>query len=95
MKKGWPVSGLSFQIKENKAVNILVNNEPVQLTKNYTLATNDYLANGGDGMTFLKLIPQKQTGKLFRDAIMEYWSAQTKAVNKISAKIENRISYAE
>ena len=95
MKKGWPVSGLSFQIKENKAVNILVNNEPVQLKKNYTLATNDYLANGGDGMTFLKSIPQKQTGKLFRDAIMEYWSAQTKAGNKISAKIENRISYAE
>ncbi len=95
MKKGWPVSGISFQIKKDKAVNILVNKLPLDLSKKYNVALNDYLANGGDGMTFLKTIPQIQTGRLFRDAILEYWSAQTKAGKKISAKLENRISYAE
>ncbi|MEN9449255.1 MAG: hypothetical protein RJA25_2545 [Bacteroidota bacterium] len=93
--KGWPVSGLSFKIKEGKAINIKVNNEAIDLHKNYNVATNDYLANGGDGMTFLKYIPQIQTGKLFRDAIIEYWTEQAKAGKKISATTENRIMHAE
>ena len=95
MKNGWPVSGISFQIKDGKAINILVNKEPIDLSKKYHLATNDYLSNGGDGMAMLKNIPQIQTGKLFRDAIIEYWKAETKSGKKISATLENRISYAE
>ena len=95
IKKGWPISGMSFKIKNDKAIDILVNNEPLNLAKKYNVGINDYLANGGDGMTFLKSIPQVQTGRLFRDAILEYWSEQAKAGKKISAKLENRISYAE
>lgn len=95
MKNGWPVSGISFQIKNGKAINILVNKEPINLSKKYHLATNDYLSNGGDGMAMLKNIPQIQTGKLFRDAIIEYWKAETESGKKISATLENRISYAE
>ncbi len=95
MKKGWPVSGLSFQIENNKAVNIKVGNTPLVMEQKYTVALNDYVANGGDGMTFLKAIPQQQTGVLFRDAIIEYWTAQNKAGKKISAALENRISYAK
>jgi 2',3'-cyclic-nucleotide 2'-phosphodiesterase (5'-nucleotidase family) len=95
IKNGWPVAGISFQIKEKKAINILVNNIPINLGQKYSIAISDYLANGGDGLTFLKQIPQKQTGKLFRDAIIEYWQEQTKLGNKISSAIENRISYAK
>ncbi len=95
MKNGWPVSGMTFRIKNGKAINILVNKEPIDSSKKYHLATNDYLSNGGDGMAMLKNIPQIQTGKLFRDAIMEYWKAETKSGKKISATLENRISYAE
>lgn len=94
-KNGWPVSGISFQIKNKKAQHILVNNEPIILTKKYNIALNDYLADGGDGMAFLKTIPQKQTGKLFRDAIIEYWTEQAKLGKKVSAKLENRITNAE
>jgi 2',3'-cyclic-nucleotide 2'-phosphodiesterase (5'-nucleotidase family) len=95
LKKGWPVSGISFKIKNDKAVNILVNNVPLDLTKNYKVALIDYVANGGDGMAFLKSIPQKQTGILFREAIIEYWKQQTAEGKKISSKLENRITYAE
>lgn len=95
MKKGWPVSGISFQIKNGKAINIIVNKEPLDLSKKYHLATNDYVANGGDGMAMLKSIPQIQTGKLFRDAIMEYWKEKTNSGKIISSPLENRISYAE
>ncbi|MDB5226014.1 MAG: 5-nucleotidase [Bacteroidota bacterium] len=95
LKKGWPVSGMSFQIKNDKATNIMINNAPLNLSKTYKVALIDYVANGGDGMAFLKSIPQKQTGILFRDAILEYWKDQAKAGKKIFAKLENRITYAE
>jgi 2',3'-cyclic-nucleotide 2'-phosphodiesterase (5'-nucleotidase family) len=95
LKKGWPVSGISFQIKDNRAVNILVNEQAISLTKKYSLALSDYVANGGDGMAFLKSIPQQQTGKLFRDAIIEFWREQSAAGKKITSVLENRISYAE
>lgn len=95
MKKGWPVSGISFQIKNQKAIQLKIGNEPVDLTKNYTIALNDYLANGGDGITFLKYLPQQQTGVLFRDAIIEYWKETNLANKKVTSSIENRIIYAE
>jgi 2',3'-cyclic-nucleotide 2'-phosphodiesterase (5'-nucleotidase family) len=94
-KNGWPIAGITFQIKEKKAINILINNQPLNYEKTYTVALNDYVANGGDDMAFLKKIPQKQTGKLFRDAILEYWQQQGIQHKKITAKLENRISYAE
>ena len=95
LKKGWPISGMSFQMKNDKAINILINKEPLNLSKTYKVALIDYVANGGEGMAFLKTIPQKQTGILFRDAIIEYWKDQAKEGKKISAKLENRITYAE
>ena len=95
VKKGWPVSGIAFGIKNGRAINILINDKPVNLSIIYKVALSDYLANGGDGMAFLKSIPQKQTGKLFRDGIIEYWKEVAKAGKKISAKLENRIIYAE
>ena len=92
---GWPVSGISLQIKDKKAIQILINDVPLEASKTYNMATNDYLANGGDGMTILKSIPQIQTGKLYRDAIIEYFKEQTKAGKFISSSLENRITYAK
>lgn len=92
---GWPIAGMSFQIKNKKAININVQQQPLQLNKIYTLATSDYLANGGDGLSILKSIPNTQTGKLYREAIIEYWKEQTKAGKQISSKLENRITNAE
>ncbi len=94
-KNGWPIAGITFQIKDKKAINILINNQPLEDGKYYTVALNDYIANGGDDMTFLKKIPQKQTGKLFREAILEYWQQQGMINKKVSAKLENRITYAK
>lgn len=93
--KGWPVSGITFKIKGGKAIDITLNQQPLDLNKKYNVATNDYVANGGDGMAFLRTIPQIQTGKLFRDAIIEYWEEQTKAGKKITSIIENRVTNAE
>lgn len=92
---GWPVAGISFQIQNKKAINIMVGEQPLDNSKIYCTATIDYVANGGDGMEFLRPIPQIQTGVLYREAIMEYWKEQTKEGKQISASLENRVSYAK
>lgn len=54
-QKPQPLSGLTFSIdKNNQPKNINIQGKPIELTKEYYVATNDYLANGGDNMTFFQ-----------------------------------------
>lgn len=94
-RDGWPCAGISFQVKNKKAVNILIGGAPVDLNNYYTIATLDYVANGGDDCNMLKPIPQKNNGFLFRDAVLEYFSSINKQGKKITASIENRVTNAE
>ena len=93
-KGGWPVSGMSYQLKNKKAINIRIGNMPLDERMNYTMALLDYVANGGDDAAMLRKIPQINHGFLFRDALIEYFSDINRSGHKISAKIENRVSYA-
>lgn len=54
-KKPHPISGMTFIIdNNNKAQNILVQGKTLSPNSTYYVATNDYLANGGDNMIFFK-----------------------------------------
>ncbi|MFD0779279.1 5'-nucleotidase [Flavobacterium myungsuense] len=54
-KKPHPLSGLNFTIgKDKMAKNILVHGKPLENERMYYVVTSDYLANGGDNMTFLR-----------------------------------------
>jgi 2',3'-cyclic-nucleotide 2'-phosphodiesterase (5'-nucleotidase family) len=54
-KKSHPLSGLTFTIaKDKSAKNILVQGKALDNNAIYYVATNDYLANGGDNMNFFK-----------------------------------------
>jgi 2',3'-cyclic-nucleotide 2'-phosphodiesterase (5'-nucleotidase family) len=54
-KKPHPLSGLTFIIgKDNLPKNIMIQGKPLDVNKIYFVGTNDYLANGGDNMNFLK-----------------------------------------
>ena len=54
-KKSHPLSGLTFTIaKDSAAKNLLVQGKPLDNNAIYYVATNDYLANGGDNMNFFK-----------------------------------------
>ena len=54
-KKPHPLSGITFTIsKDNIEKNILIQGKPVEKERIYYVATNDYLANGGDNMNFFK-----------------------------------------
>lgn len=92
---GWPVAGITFQIKDKKAVNVLVNGEPLDVNKTYQIVNSDYVANGGDHAAMLKDIPQQNRGYLMRDAIFDYIKALKAEGKNITAQKENRITHAQ
>ena len=60
VQKAQPLSGMTFTIAKDKiAKNILIQGKPLDLNKIYYVATNDYLANGGDSMAFFAKSVQK------------------------------------
>ena len=64
---GWPTAGMTWQIKNKEAINVLIGRKPLLETSTYTIALVDYVANGGDDCEMLKSISQINNGILFRD----------------------------
>ena len=93
-RDGWPVSGLQMGIKNKKAVNILIGNQPISKTTTYLVANSDYIANGGDDCDMLRGIEQININYLFRDALIEYVLSMTRQGKSIDTVTENRIVYA-
>ena len=94
-KGGWPVAGITMQVKDKKAVNIMVNGKPLDPLATYTIANSDFLGNGGDNADMLRTIPQQNTGYLMRDAIFDYISKLKATGNNIKANNETRVTNAE
>lgn len=94
-KGGWPVAGLTMQIKDKKAVNVMVGGKPLDVNLIYTTVNSDFLANGGDNADMLRNVPQISNGYLMRDAIFDYIKKLKSQGSNISAKIENRVSNAQ
>jgi 2',3'-cyclic-nucleotide 2'-phosphodiesterase (5'-nucleotidase family) len=69
---GWPMSGATYTILNKKATDLKIGGRPVEPQAKYTLATSDYVANGGDDNSVLKGLVQINIGYLQRDAIIEY-----------------------
>ncbi len=67
--------GVSFTINlvTNKAENVLVGGNPIDPAKVYTIATNNYMADGGDGyVAFKNAINRYETSTYQRDALIQY-----------------------
>ncbi len=91
---GWPLYGVSMGISNKKAVNILINGNPLSADSTYTIANSDYVANGGDNTNMLKVFPKISKGYLVRDALLAYVRLFTDQGKSIDAKNEKRIVYA-
>jgi 2',3'-cyclic-nucleotide 2'-phosphodiesterase (5'-nucleotidase family) len=74
-KQPHPLSGLTFSIdKNNQAKNVRVQGEPLEDDKIYYVGTNDYLANGGDNMTFFsKAIKTYDLDYKLRNILIDYF----------------------
>lgn len=92
---GWPVAGITMEMKDKKAVNVLIDGNPLDEQMVYTIANSDYVANGGDYCEMLKAIPQINKGYLLRDGLIEYVQSFTKKGQAITATIQNRVKNAQ
>ena len=93
-KGGMHVSGLTMHIQDSKVTEAKIQGMPFDSTKSYVVATSDYLANGGDNLSFLVDAEKKiVTGLKLRDLLIQYLEEKNKKGEKLSAKIEGRIIY--
>jgi 2',3'-cyclic-nucleotide 2'-phosphodiesterase (5'-nucleotidase family) len=93
-KGGMPETGIRMTIKDNAAGNVTIQGVPFDETKNYLIITSDYLAMGGDDMTFfLKPVASYPLGLKVRDAIIECLKEQTQKGSTVSAQLDKRIYY--
>lgn len=89
------MAGITMQMKEKKAVNVMIGGKPLDPNMIYTIANSDYVANGGDNCEMLKSIPQINNGYLLRDGLIEYVESFTKKGQPITATIQNRVTNAQ
>jgi 2',3'-cyclic-nucleotide 2'-phosphodiesterase (5'-nucleotidase family) len=89
-KKAHPLAGLTFTIDKNgKSKNVATNGKPLDLATIYYVATNDYLANGGDNMIFFKKgIEKYDLDYKLRNVLIDYF----KEVDTIAIINDIRIS---
>ena len=89
---GWPTSKeLTFVIDDGAAKQIKIKGVPLDQAKTYLVATNDYVANGGDYSDFLKPFKQIKPDLLVRDAIVNYMTTLGNDNKTIRSKKDGRI----
>jgi 5'-nucleotidase / UDP-sugar diphosphatase len=81
------VSGLSFTIKNGKAIKVMVGNSPINKSKIFKVVTNNFVGAGGDGYKMLKPLAKEDTGFVDAEAIKDYLAMKS----SIAPKLEGRI----
>lgn len=92
---GEGVSGVQLHItKDGKLLRPTVAGKPVVEDRMYTVATIDYLADGNDGMTALIRAEKRECpqGATLRSLFMDYVERQTAEGEKITSRMEGRIT---
>jgi 2',3'-cyclic-nucleotide 2'-phosphodiesterase (5'-nucleotidase family) len=92
---GWPVAGMTMEIKNRKAVNIMIGGKPLNPSTIYITANSDFVANGGDDAAMLRTIPQQNIGYLMRDALFDYIKLLKSKGKNIQPTTEIRVTNAE
>src|SRR5690606_20815574 len=90
-KTAHPISNqLQLELKANGEIaNATVNNQAVDVAKNYYVATSDFLANGVDHMDFFKnAISTTDLEYMLRNEIIDYFTK----VDTIKASVDQRFT---
>lgn len=88
---GWPLAGLTMEIKDKRAVNVMIGGKPLDVNATYVTANSDFVANGGDEAEMLRKIPQENIGYVMRDAFFDYIKLLKSEGKNISANLDKRI----
>lgn len=92
---GWPVAGLTMQIKDKKAITVTISGQPLDPAKKYWIANSDFVASGGDNAAMLKVLPQVGNGYLVRDVLFDYIRSFTEKGKAVTASLEKRVTNAQ
>jgi 2',3'-cyclic-nucleotide 2'-phosphodiesterase (5'-nucleotidase family) len=92
-RRGEPIAGFSFRIESDGdrrfATDIMVGGVPLDPDAEYRLATNDYMANGGESLSPLQSpVTREDLPVLLRDAFIDY----VRHLGVIEPKLEGRIT---
>lgn len=91
VKNGQPISN-GQAILSSDSKKLMIGGVAYNFERNINVITSDYLAKGGDKMSFLKSEKMIQTGILMRDALLDY-------VNKVNElpefRVEDRIFFVK
>jgi len=87
-KRAHPISRLKLVVDQEYAVKtVSLNEEAIDYNKNYLVATNDYLYNGGDRMTFFQTNDSLYTlDYKIRNALIDYF----KKIDTLNPVIDDR-----
>lgn len=89
---GQPVAGIKLGIKDKMPIDFLINNLPADTNRTYQILTSDYLAQGGDKMTFFNNpIEVIKTNLKMRDAILNYVIELKKNNHLVESKLDGRV----
>ncbi|HEY0066867.1 MAG TPA: 5'-nucleotidase C-terminal domain-containing protein [Flavisolibacter sp.] len=92
---GWPVAGLTMEIQDKKAVNVLIGGQPLDPSRTYHITTTDYVINVDDQGKPLRNIPVQNTGYLLRDAIIDYTRSLNAGGKNLPVSTEKRVRHAQ
>jgi 2',3'-cyclic-nucleotide 2'-phosphodiesterase (5'-nucleotidase family) len=87
-KRAHPVAGIQIILNKDQTANgISIGGKPLELNRNYYVATSDYLVTGGDNMTFFtEALSKTETDYKIRNAIIDYFSK----VDTLTPKVDLR-----
>jgi 2',3'-cyclic-nucleotide 2'-phosphodiesterase (5'-nucleotidase family) len=93
-KGGDSLGGARFIISNEKAKAITINGTQLDLNEKYWLVTNDYVAEGGDGLdVFTRRLQIVKSGRKIRDVIINHLEKKQKNGETLTANLDGRINY--
>lgn len=95
-KTGVSLSGMRVTISDGVATHVMMGVNTFDPEKTYRVVTSDYLAGGGDDMTFFtELESVEKLGVKLRDAILDYISTLAEKGINIDAELDGRVYIRE
>ena len=88
------ISGATYTVTfDGMPKDIRIGGRPVEVNdpRTYAIAISDYLATGGDNLSFFKPLTPRHTNVLLRTAIADHIRALTKAGKPVTAQVEGRV----
>lgn len=93
LANGQPVSNLNCTLGDSAAINVAIGGTNWDPDRSYRIITTDYLADGGDRMSFfLNPLERKDLGIKLRDAIILHFREVYDSGEKLKPKLDDRLT---